>query len=73
MNRMSTREARATAKARWKGKRTRFDAPPEPNPGELIGPVNADYRHGYVMVKAEGMGYYLVHPAVLRGDFGRAV
>ena len=56
----------ALARLRWKKYRTRFD-PPEPTPpGQLIGPVAADHRHGYVMVKADGMGYTLVHPMAFR-------
>lgn len=60
MNPMSTREARATAKARWAGKPTRFDPPPEPKPGELIGPVDADYRHGYGVDRIKALGNAVV-------------
>ena len=59
---------RKAARARWKKYRTRFDPKPDAEPGEMIGPVEADFRHGYVKVKANGMGYCLVHPAQLQRD-----
>jgi hypothetical protein len=55
-------DQRKAAQARWKKYPTRWDVQTTP-PGELIGPVNADHRHGYVMIKSDGMGYELVHPA----------
>lgn len=30
------------------------------DPGDLIGPAEADTRHGYVRIKARGIGYLLM-------------
>jgi hypothetical protein len=51
---------RKAALARWQRWRA-FQTAASVAPGRLIGPVKADTRHGYVMVKAAGMGYYLTN------------
>lgn len=56
---MKPRNQRKGALARWAQWRK---AVPTHKPGDLIGPAEADWRHGYVRIKAEGIGWYLVHP-----------